>query len=432
MFQQRLGTVKRLLFIVGFLLILSAIFLNWHSNNIYINPIKDRTLFVLLGFICLAIAVWGYDLSFIYPKIATFFLNTILLVLLLETSTSFAIRLASRFTQFGDAPEEEYLKLPYYQQQTWSTEYWLEDQPKLNTRYEPYLIWQPTPFKSNNINISQAGIRETPNSNCSSPTFTLFAFGGSTMWGYGAPDWGTIPAYLHSLFSTDMSKAVCIKNFGSPAYVTTQNLIALEKELRVGNVPDLVIFYDGINDVYAAYQSGQVGVHHNLDEVARRFEADSGFLESIIVSSTLIQVARRLIPSPAVTYQSKGVEAHELSESIVKFYLADYELVNALATQYGFDFAFFVQPVLAVEGKPLTDDEQSILLEMDDDLIILYRQTYNKLQTETQQIPNVFVISSALDQYEEQIWVDWTHITPKGNEIIANTIYEALDIYDNE
>jgi len=34
----------------------------------------------------------------------------------------------------------------------------------------------------------------------------------------------------------------------------------------------LVIFYDGINDVYAAYQLGRPGVHQNCEEIAARFE----------------------------------------------------------------------------------------------------------------------------------------------------------------
>jgi hypothetical protein len=38
-------------------------------------------------------------------------------------------------------------------------------------------------------------------------------------------------------------------------------------ELQSGNVPDLVIFYEGANDVYAAYQSGRA-THQNNNQIA--------------------------------------------------------------------------------------------------------------------------------------------------------------------
>ena len=71
----------------------------------------------------------------------------------------------------------------------------------------------------------------------------------------GAPDWGTIPAYLQTLLEQKIETPLCIVNYGEWGYVVTQNMILLTLELRDGNVPDLVIFYDGINDVFATYQA---------------------------------------------------------------------------------------------------------------------------------------------------------------------------------
>ena len=43
-------------------------------------------------------------------------------------------------------------------------------------------------------------------------------------------------------------------------------------QLRSGNIPDLVLFYNIGGDIPAAYQSGRPGVHANLDEIAAKFE----------------------------------------------------------------------------------------------------------------------------------------------------------------
>jgi hypothetical protein len=68
----------------------------------------------------------------------------------------------------------------------------------------------------------------------------------------GAPDWGTIPAYLQEELEERFNGAVCVVNYGEDGFASTQEVILLLIELQRGNVPDAVIFYDGVNDVTAA------------------------------------------------------------------------------------------------------------------------------------------------------------------------------------
>src|SRR5262249_16388989 len=115
------------------------------------------------------------------------------------------------------------------------------------------------------------GIRLTPGAECGANSYKVFTFGGSTMWGTGSPDWGTIPAYLRAHFAASRHGPDCVVNFGESAWVSTQGLIQLMLELQSGNVPALVIFYEGANDVYAAYQSGRA-THQNLNQLAAKLE----------------------------------------------------------------------------------------------------------------------------------------------------------------
>ena len=60
-------------------------------------------------------------------------------------------------------------------------------------------------------------------------------------------------------------RSVCVRNYGETGWVSTQELIKLMLELkRTGRKPDLVIFYDGANDVYLPYQYGRVDVHNQF------------------------------------------------------------------------------------------------------------------------------------------------------------------------
>ena len=98
-------------------------------------------------------------------------------------------------------------------------------------------------------------------------------FGGSAMWGWGAPDWGTIPAYLQTELERAGDRPVCVVNYAENGFVSTQNVIQLSLLLAAGDVPDVVVFYDGVNDVLAARQTGQPVLHQNLTQIATRFGA---------------------------------------------------------------------------------------------------------------------------------------------------------------
>ena len=94
--------------------------------------------------------------------------------------------------------------------------------------------------------------------------------GGSSLWGFGARDNETIP----SLLARDLDQRgwrVDLKNLSEIGYVSTQELIALFRELQAGYRPDVVIFYDGVNDTTAALLlEGEAGLTTN--EVNRRQE----------------------------------------------------------------------------------------------------------------------------------------------------------------
>ncbi len=93
--------------------------------------------------------------------------------------------------------------------------------------------------------------------------------GGSSLWGFGARDDQTIP----SLLARNLDQRgwrVELKNLSEIGYVSTQELIALVRELQAGYRPDVVIFYDGVNDTTSALLEGEAGLTTN--EVNRRQE----------------------------------------------------------------------------------------------------------------------------------------------------------------
>ena len=96
-------------------------------------------------------------------------------------------------------------------------------------------------------------------------------FGGSTAWGEGAPDDETIPSHLARLMNV-WGVDTTVKNLGERGYVSTQEVVFLYRELQAGRRPDVVVFYDGINDAAAASNWPEVpGSHVSLHRIRDRF-----------------------------------------------------------------------------------------------------------------------------------------------------------------
>src|SRR5262249_7649743 len=71
----------------------------------------------------------------------------------------------------------------------------------------------------------------------------VYFFGGSTMWGLGVRDDLTIPSQFAA------ATGIWSENFAEMSYTAHQSLMLLVQLLQDGHRPDVVVFYDGVNDV---------------------------------------------------------------------------------------------------------------------------------------------------------------------------------------
>jgi len=263
----------------------------------------------------------------------------------------------------------------------------------------------------------------------------VFAFGGSTMWGTGSPDWGTIPAYLQAVLAKREGRPVCVVNFGESAYGSTQSVIMLLTRLHAGDVPDLALFYDGPNDVFTAYQSGRTTVHANSERIARVFEhhGDTSPLAESLDGSALFRLSKGLVnrlaqapPPSTLTYETMGIDRTALTEAVVRTYLDNYNVVDALAHKYGFKYAFFWPPYISAGKKHLTEEEEALKREVDRSLARLYASVYHTMESRIPQYANLHSLSSIFDGHDSLIWIDDAHVTPVGNELIADAMFRAV------
>jgi len=234
-------------------------------------------------------------------------------------------------------------------------------------------------YRGRYVNIDSLRHRVTPQpSTPAIPAARVFFFGGSTLWGSFLRDDHTIPAEASRRLQALVGPGgrVEVTNFGETGHVFTQGMLELMLQLRAGNRPDVVVFYDGINDTFSVLQNGEAGVGQN--EANRKNEFALGRrlawhgheeglvkdLHSFAVLSgealsrlRLVQrVGRVLHPPPPSTLLGRDSAAR----SVVRVYAENVRMIESLARTYGFTPIYVWQPTLHATRKVPTPFEKAL------------------------------------------------------------------------
>lgn len=378
-----------------------------------------------------------------YTQLAVILLNTLVMFLVVELIIILVFNSAFVTQDVAFVPEAQELDLYTEADSEWREAYgqeWAEVQGHL--QYSAYDLWRRRPYEGEAINIQADGRRLTPGSNCTDDSYRVYLFGGSTMWGLGVTDAMTIPAHLQNLVNAE---AVCIVNHAELAYVNTQSVVTLMKLLQRGDVPDMVVFYDGVNDVIASYQRDAPGLHRQWSLLANLVQGTTSassthpLIQWMQQSFTFRYVDGLLQESAPVEETDQAeipVEMSEapLSRQTADTYIENYQMVTALGEAYGFSTHFFWQPVLIVEDKPIAGQEDALAQAPPDDLRNLFRDTYAAIKTDADTFDNLHYIADIFNDVDEMLYIDYNHVSTRGNQLVAEAIYDAInsEINNNE
>ncbi len=301
-------------------------------------------------------------------------------------------------------------------------EEYLEEVNSIKGVYSPYIEYTTEPnFSGKFINTNGNGLRKTSNPCSNKDAIKIFVFGGSTTWG-GFSDETTIPSLISKKFC-EKNINVEVTNFGLSGYENTKEVIKLELELRNGNIPDIVIFYDGVNEVYSAFQNNKAGLPQNLENRRAEFnKKDKLNIGGFILYSDTMTVVRGISKKLFGNKEfDEGTEVEKLGSEIIDVYFSNLKIVKALEREYGFETYFFWQPVIYLD-KSLTEGEKSVILG---NVKPLYESTYPKMPRKIEAL-NFYDISDIFKNIEEPVYIDFAHLNTKGNEIVAEKIVEII------
>jgi lysophospholipase L1-like esterase len=295
----------------------------------------------------------------------------------------------------------------------WIGDYWTEHEASRHTRWRSYVYWRRQPFSGRIINIDAHGFRITPG--MAKAEKQLWLFGGSTVWGTGNRDQGTLAAALQSLLNA-RGHSLDVLNFGESGYVSHQSLQAFQLALRCGARPSIALFLDGANDVYAAYQRGGAGTPQN--EATRELE----FLSSQRPRRLLAAIAARfqgLTRLVAAAPEPREAEAlRALAGAVVDHYLASADQARALAQAAGIVTIHRWQPT--VFDRQPQGDEPAIIGASDREHAALQREATAAIQRRAPEL----AIELATP---EPLYVDFVHLSERGQLRLAEALADQIE-----
>lgn len=323
-----------------------------------------------------------------------------------------------------------------YGGESWPVQHFRE-LARLQERWQPYVYFRQRPFSGQTIHIDSAGRRATWQPPAPGPpdskALKVLMLGGSSLWGFGARDDRTIPSLLARKLH-EQGYRIALKNLAEIGYVSTQEVVALIRELQSGYRPDLVIFYDGVNDSTSALLEGEAGVTTN--ERNRRAEFNLRQSPARLGATMLVRLAedsafyrlasvigRRLAGSRGTAGALPASDRRrQLVSGVVSRYRANLAIVDRLARGFGFEALYYWQPVVFDKATttPFEREEAEKLAWARGFLGEVYdavRQSGElKSDRRFHDLSRLFADAKGL------IFIDYCHTTESANDRIAEVI----------
>tara|TARA_Y100001936_G_C16044341_1_gene653680 strand:+ start:242 stop:1765 length:1524 start_codon:yes stop_codon:yes gene_type:complete len=225
---------------------------------------------------------------------------------------------------------------------------------------------------TNSITINTLGFRGPEFSEIKPPnTYRIFMVGGSTMFGAGATsDETTIPGYLQQLLNEkDFEFDIEVINSGIQGADSNAELNLIKHKI-LNFQPDLIIIYDGWNDLRA--KSTPINVNENWNEICELSKENE--FDAIITLQPIAGFANKILSEQELEYAKDGT---------------DYDN-NPL-----------------IDSLPIYEDYATKLSEI-------------TTCTQTLDVRNIF------DDESEPIYWDQGHVSDRGNAIVANSLSNAI------
>lgn len=228
--------------------------------------------------------------------------------------------------------------------------------------FYPWTVFRNTAFKGRYLNVNEDLTRRTefgPTQKVAPDEIVIWMFGGSTLFGWGVADQHTIPSQLQKIINQKIEgSTVRVINYGTPYFYSSTELALYTALLRDSKKPNLVIFFDGVNDsayLLKGYDQpwfSPIARHGWEQEQYRRFGSgtsiEAGEILFRLPMMNLVRLLqRKLYPNRSYAQQFEPPpEKPEHLENGVRRYKLNIEAQRRISESQGISSLHILQPAI--------------------------------------------------------------------------------------
>ena len=263
-------------------------------------------------------------------------------------------------------------------------------------------------------------------------TYRVFVIGGSTTFGSGVfSDNETIPSFLGKKFDVLLlDKKIEIINAGITGNTSIEENYRIKNEL-VNFQPDLFIIYDGINDV-------NLDIETHRDNSKLKASIQKQFLT---FTQMILPEYKTILLAPFTIHKimwDLGIggghimgDSQKIDETNIleksSLWKDRWTEICDIGHEKEFKTIVILQPIMGSGNKILTNWEYEFLQTHGGDH---NKRVYDKFATGLYDLEKschkAIDLRNVFDDHPEQVYFDTAHVSNRGNEIVANKIFDII------
>jgi len=294
-----------------------------------------------------------------------------------------------------------------------------EQRQALKLEYQPWVLFREPGFEGRYTHVAREGYRLN-----SGPGETqargkgpvIFAFGGSTMFGYGVKDGDTIAAYIEKAIPGSR-----VYNFGRAFYYSSQEMQLFLSLVKEGKIPDIAVFLDGLNDTRV--------LADGVDEPYLSSTLRNIFKTGFYLGKNVMPVLTALYDIREARAEQKGAFGlddagiKKRAAAVLAIYRSNEAIIRQIAAYYHVKTYFFWQPVPHYSYDLSNHQFKKKEHYPGDSVYRLYNEVYRSAATGPMD-GTVFLGNIFKDK--KDVYIDRHHYNPSGCRMIAEEIVRVV------
>jgi hypothetical protein len=222
----------------------------------------------------------------------------------------------------------------------------VDEQMAKGYAYDDYIMFKLRPMRGRYLNVSENGFRVSRAQGPWPPVptnFNVFVFGSSNMFGTWLPDEKTVPSFLQVSLARRLATNVCVYNFGTPYYYSTQERLRFERLLGQGIVPHAAVFVDGCSDLHQL-EDTPAGRERFVEafEVANK---NKSLLPALVQELPLARLIRSITARVRVPVRHDPITLPAKAARVIATYRENKLMIESLCAAHGVAPVFVWQPI---------------------------------------------------------------------------------------